>query len=118
VEVPVVEYEKLSDAKITGESSNAIQKRVLSARERQTKRFNNYSRKILTNSEMGVKELKKFIPMTENLNKVLNNAAKQLDLSARAYHRVIKLARTIADLEGTENIAENHLFEALQYRPQ
>ncbi len=56
--------------------------------------------------------------MPEKLTDILNQAAKRLDLSARAYHRVIKLARTIADLEGSENVSESHLFEALQYRPQ
>ena len=74
--------------------------------------------RVLTNSEMGVRELKNFIQLDENLKNILNQAAKRLDLSARAYHRVIKLARTIADLEGKEEIKEQHLFEALQYRPK
>jgi len=118
LEVPAVEYGKLSDAKIVGENSKTIQQRVIKAREMQKNRFDNYGRRILTNSEMGVRELKKFVPLPEKLSVLLNQAAKRLDLSARAYHRVIKLARTIADLEGAENVVENHLFEALQYRPQ
>jgi len=74
--------------------------------------------KISTNSEMGVKDLEKFAPLSDKCRNILNDSAKRLDLSARAYHRVIKLARTIADLAESENIAENHLFEALQYRPK
>jgi len=118
LDVPAVEYEKLSDSKNVGENSKMIQERVIRAREIQRKRFDDYHRRILTNSEMGVRELKKFVSLSENITNILNQAAKRLDLSARAYHRVIKLARTIADLEGTENVSENHLFEALQYRPQ
>lgn len=117
VEVPPVEHEKLSEAKISGETSQKIQERVIKAREIQRKRFKGYHRQILTNSEMGVRELKKFINLSREVIDVLNQAAKRLDLSARAYHRIIKLGRTIADLEGTENVGENHIFEALQYRP-
>ncbi len=118
LEVPQVEHEKLSDTRETGERSNEIQKRVIKARDMQRKRFGDYNKNILTNSEMGVRELKKFAPLTENVKTILNQAAKKLDLSARAYHRVIKLARTIADLDGVSDIAEKHIFEALQYRPK
>ena len=72
----------------------------------------------MTNSEMGVKELKKFAVLSEKVKNILNYAAGKLDLSARAYHRVIKLSRTIADLDGAENIEANHILEALQYRPK
>ena len=72
----------------------------------------------MTNSEMGVKELKKFALLSEKVKDILNSAAGKLDLSARAYHRVIKLSRTIADLDNAENIEENHILEALQYRPK
>ena len=67
---------------------------------------------------MSVRELKKFAMLSENVKNILNQAAQRLDLSGRAYHRVIKLSRTIADLEGTENIREGHILEALQYRPK
>ncbi len=117
LDVPAVEYEKLSDSKSAGENSKIIQERVIKAREIQNERFKDYHRQILTNSEMGVRELKKFVSLPEKLTDILNQAAKRLDLSARAYHRVIKLARTIADLEESENVSESHLFEALQYRP-
>jgi len=67
---------------------------------------------------MGVRELKKFVNISNTVRETLDQAAKQLDLSARAYHRVIKLARTIADLDENKDILEKHIFEALQYRPK
>jgi len=116
LEVPQIEHEKLSDIQDSGESSKEIQKRVVKAREIQKNRLN--GTKLLTNSEMSVRELKKFAMLSENVKNILNQAAQRLDLSGRAYHRVIKLSRTIADLEGVENIAESHILEALQYRPK
>ena len=118
LEVPQIEHEKLSDVKNVGETSKEIQKRVMVARERQKERFNSHGKKILTNSEMGVRDLKIFCLLSGQVTNILNQAAKRLDLSSRAYHRVIKLARTIADLEGTEQINESHILEALQYRPK
>ena len=114
--VPQVEIKKLSDDKITSESSAEIQKRIIKARKIQEERFRD--RPILTNAEMGVKELREFAPLPADVRNILDQAAQKMDLSARAYHRVIKLARTIADLEENENISENHIFEALQYRPK
>ena len=67
---------------------------------------------------MSPKDLVKHINLSDSVKELLNKSAKQLDLSARAYHRIIKLARTIADLEGIENISENHILEALNYRPK
>jgi magnesium chelatase family protein len=67
---------------------------------------------------MGVKELREFAPLSSQVRLTLDRAATRMDLSARAYHRIIKLARTIADLEGSETIKEPHIFEALQYRPK
>ncbi|MBU1178988.1 YifB family Mg chelatase-like AAA ATPase [Patescibacteria group bacterium] len=116
LEVPQVEIKKLSDDKITSENSEEIQKRIIQAREIQTKRFAN--KPVLVNAEMGVKELKEFAPLSPSVRQALDGAAKRLDLSARAYHRIIKLARTIADLEESDEIKEPHIFEALQYRPK
>ncbi len=118
LEVPQIEHEKLSDVKNVGETSKEIQKRVMAAREMQKERFNAHGKKILTNSEMGVRDLKNFCLLSGQVTNILNQAAKRLDLSSRAYHRVIKLARTIADLEGAEQIKEHHILEALQYRPK
>jgi magnesium chelatase family protein len=128
VTVGNVDYEKLSDGIQEGEKTNTIRDRVKRAREVQTKRFSpqggsslgvkNTPRKICTNSEMNVKELAIFAPLDDVTKKLLNQSAERLQLSARAYHRTIKLARTIADLEGSENITQSHILEALQYRPR
>lgn len=116
LEVPQIEHRKLSDADPKGESSEEIRSRVIKARDIQKKRLKGVG--IMTNSEMGVRELKKFASLSEEVKDILNQAAQRLDLSGRAYHRVIKLARTIADLEGAEEIKEPHILEAIQYRPK
>ncbi|MEI6296877.1 MAG: YifB family Mg chelatase-like AAA ATPase [bacterium] len=119
VQVPQIDHQKLADdSGFVGEGSDIIRERVRKAREIQTKRFSDMTIKIKTNSEMGVKEIKKYAPLNEKCQNLLVTSATKLDLSARAYHRVIKLSRTIADLEGKDNIEENHIFEALQYRPK
>jgi magnesium chelatase family protein len=122
VEVPQVDYEKLSlssgsTAGKMADDSKSIRAQVAKARMIQRERFGEES-KCATNAEMGVKDLEKYAPLSEACRKMLNDSAKRLDLSARAYHRVIKLARTIADLEESGIIAETHLLEALQYRPK
>lgn len=116
LEVPQVEHEKLSENTGNSEGSQEIQRRIIRAREIQKERFKNS--KLITNSEMGVREIKKFAPLSEDCKKVLNQAAERLDFSGRAYHRVIKIARTIADLAGEPDILESHLFEAIQYKPK
>jgi magnesium chelatase family protein len=118
LEVGQVDHAKLSEREESEEASATVRRRVTRARERQTERFAKNKSKLSLNSEMGVKELKQFAPLNEQSTKLLNDSARRLDLSARAYHRVIKLARTIADLAGEENIADKHLLEALQYRPK
>lgn len=118
LDVPQIKHEDLSSDNLQGENSAKIRERIIIARERQTKRFSNLENKLKTNSEMGVKNLKQFALLSDNCTKLLNDSAKRLNLSARAYHRVIKLSRTIADLSNEENINENHLLEALQYRPK
>ncbi len=116
VEVSIVEHSKLTDAREMQEGTEKIKPRVENAREIQKERYENAGLKIKTNSELSPKDLIKYISLSEKVKNVLNKSAKQLDLSARAYHRIIKLARTIADLEGTENISENHILESLNYR--
>ncbi len=118
VTVGNVDYEKLSNIEQVGENTDTIKERVNKARNIQLKRFKGSSRKIKTNSEMNVKELNIYAPLDDETKKILNQSAERLDLSARAYHRTIKLARTIADLEESENIKIPHILEALQYRPR
>lgn len=118
VTVGAVDYEKLSEDKQEGEKTEMLKEKVKNARAVQTKRFKQATRKITSNSEMNVKELNMFAPLTPELKQLLNQSAERLQLSARAYHRTIKLARTIADLEGSEHITAPHILEALQYRPR
>jgi magnesium chelatase family protein len=117
LDVPQIKHEELSSKAPAGESSEKIRSRVLSARAKQTNRFEDI-KNISTNGEMGAKELKKYAPLTDSSTKLLNDSAKRLNLSARAYHRIIKLARTIADLDNSTDIQDQHLLEALQYRPK
>ncbi len=114
IAVPAVKVEKLT-GKFSAESSKSIQKRVQAARDRQAKRFK--GTKITSNSEMSNKQLKAFCNLDEQSILLLKQAIAKLNLSARAFHRVLKISRTIADLEGTEKIKSNNVAEALQYRP-
>lgn len=117
VSVGNVDYKKLG-GEGTGEKSEKIKERVKRAREIQKERFNRLNRDISTNSEMNVKDLSNIIKLSDNVRSLLDNSAERLGLSARAYHRVIKIARTIADLENSPEIKENHILEAIQYRPK
>ncbi len=115
VEVPRVDYEKLSDKK-QAENSATIRQRVQAARERQLERFK--GTKLKCNAEMGPNEVRTYCEPDASGERLLKAATQQLHLSARAYHRVLKLARTIADLAGSDAIMANHLAEAIQYRPR
>jgi len=115
IEVPRVNYEKLSSDRL-GEPSEAIRARVQAARQRQLERF--VGTNIICNADMRVAEVRKFYKLDETGNNFVRAAMSQLNLSARAYHRILKLARTIADLAGSEQIQTPHLAEALQYRPK
>ncbi|HVB75493.1 MAG TPA: ATP-binding protein, partial [Ktedonobacteraceae bacterium] len=115
VEVPRVDYEKLSDKK-QAENSATIRKRVQAARERQLQRFK--GTKLTCNAEMGPNEVREYCQPDAPGERLLKAATQQLHLSARAYHRVLKLARTIADLAESDAIMANHLAEAIQYRPR
>lgn len=115
VNVPRVEYEKLSQDDQT-ESSSQIRERVSIAREIQATRFASYNYK--TNSEMRLKHIREFCALDEDAEKIIKAAMVRYDLSARAYHRILKLARTIADLSGKQNILSDHVSEALQFRFQ
>ena len=117
VSVGNVDYKKLSEEG-TGEKSEWIKKRVTNARRIQEERFKKSGRKIQTNSEMNVKDLSNMVKLKKEVRDLLDDSAERLALSARAYHRVIKIARTIADLENSEEINANHILEAIQYRPK
>lgn len=114
LEVPAVEVEKLSND-IKSENSAIIRERVIQARNIQLERFR-LKPGILTNSEMGSNEIKEFCAISEEGLDLLKMAISSLNLSARGYHRVLKLSRTIADLADSENIQTEHVAEALQYR--
>jgi len=115
LEVPKVKYEKLIDDS-PKETSSQVRERVMTARQIQLSRFKNKKFNILVNAEMKPQDISKFCPVDEAGKKLLQIAAEQLKLSARAFHRVLKMSRTIADLAGSEKICNNHLAEALQYR--
>jgi len=113
-----VDYEKLSGNKIS-ETSEKIRQRVQAARERQRVRFsNNGSSDIIANADMRIGEIRQFCQLQAEGQSLMRAAMSRLNLSARAYHRILKLARTIADLAGSEEIQSAHLGEALQYRPK
>ena len=116
IEVPRVEYEKLSDDRL-GEPSAALRERVEAARERQRRRFEDSSG-MLANADMGPAEVREHCAVDDAGRNLLRAAMQQLHMSARAYHRILKLARTIADLAGSDSIETAHLAEAIQYRPR
>jgi len=115
IEVPRLDFEKLSSV-APGENSIAIKSRIEQAREIQRQRFK--SANFITNSEMNSEAAKNFCQIDSSSQQILKNAVEQLHLSARAYFRILKLARTIADLEAVEQLSAKHVAEALQYRPK
>jgi len=115
VEVPHIDYEKLSDDRL-GESSERVQERVSAARRVQQERFN--GSKLVCNAEMTPAEVRAFCTTDDSAQSLLKAAMNQMHLSARAFHRILKLARTIADLEHSDIIKAQHIAEAIQYRPR
>ena len=114
IEVPRVKYQKLISEE-ANETSETIRQRIEKARKIQGDRLGKY--KILTNSEMNLKQIKKYCQLNQECQDIMRQAVTNLKLSARAYHRLLKLSRTIADLEGADEIYPYHLTVALQYRP-
>ncbi len=114
LEVPAVPFKEMSSPKDT-ESSAAIRERVCRAREIQKKRFRK-RKKIFCNSQMTNKDLKQFCLLDSPSHHLLEQAVDQFGLSARAYHRILKIGRTIADLAGSKNILTEHIAEAVQFR--
>lgn len=115
IEVPALKYDELKSAQ-PGESSEAIKNRVTKARELQLNRFKDTKRKIFCNAHMETKDIRRFCPIDEESQNLLKTAIEKFGLSARAYDKILKVARTIADLESNENIKVQHIAEAIQYR--
>ena len=114
IEVPAVKFREMSDAR-PGEASAQIRGRVIAARQLQQKRFAGKPR-VTCNARMGARELKSFCELDEATRDLLKNAMTEYHLSARAYDRILKVARTIADLAGAEKISSDHISEAIQFR--
>ena len=118
IEVPRVDCQKLSSDRM-GESSETIRGRVQAARDLQRRYFSkDGSSDIICNADMHVGEVRQFCKLDEEGESLIRAAMRQMNLSARGYHRVLKLARTIADSAGSADIQSVHLAEALQYRPK
>jgi magnesium chelatase family protein len=115
IEVPRIAFEKLT-ANRRGEPSEAVRRRVQASRSRQVERF--AGTPLYCNADMGPSEVRSFCALDETGRRLMKSAMSQLSLSARAFHRVLKIARTIADLGDSEAIEPAHLAEALQYRPR
>jgi magnesium chelatase family protein len=115
IEVPRLKFDKLSSFE-NGENSKTIKQRVQNARSIQQARFKGMP--IATNSEMSSEIVKKYCAVDDTSKQLLRNAVDQMHLSARAYFRILKIARTIADLCAEKNILSTHVAEALQYRPK
>jgi magnesium chelatase family protein len=114
LEVPSVPYKEMSSGN-SGEASIVIKERVEQAREVQKKRFAK-RKNFYCNSQMTPKDLKKFCTLDKESEKLIENGVERLGLSARSYHRILKIARTIADLDRSESLQAKHIAEAIQYR--
>ncbi len=114
IEVTPVPFEKLSEDR-AGEGSVSIRQRVSKARELQTARFKELEN-VHYNAQMNTKQIRRYCKMDEASKNLLKSAMERLNLSARAYDRILKVARTIADLEGNPDVNGNHISEAIQYR--
>jgi magnesium chelatase family protein len=114
IEVPQVKFREMSSTQ-TGETSAQIRERVIAARKLQHARFADKP-KVTCNARMGSRELKTACEMDEPTRELLKHAMTEYNLSARAYDRILKVARTIADLAGAETISSEHISEAIQFR--
>lgn len=115
VEVTPVAFSELSNAKTKGEPSSSIRERVIKAREIQTERYKEIEG-MYCNAQMSSKQLREICVINQAGELLLKRAMEKLNLSARAYDRILKVSRTVADLAGSANIKVEHLAEAIQYR--
>jgi magnesium chelatase family protein len=115
IEVPAVQYKELRSG-AAAESSALIRARVLAARDRQRQRFASGKEKIFSNAQMSTRQIRTFCELSPDAEKLLERAMLQQGLTARAHDRILKVARTIADLAGDANISVPHIAEAIQYR--
>jgi len=115
IEVPAVQYKELRGS-ASAEGSSHIRDRVLMARERQRVRFQTAGEKFYSNAQMGTRQIRAYCDLGADAERLLERAMQQQGLSARAHDRILKVARTIADLEGASGLSVSHLAEAIQYR--
>jgi magnesium chelatase family protein len=115
IEVPAVQYKELRGG-AAAEGSTEIRSRVMAARERQRTRFKKSGDKIFSNAQMSTRQVRSHCELGPDAERLLERAMQQQGLTARAHDRILKVARTVADLEGAENLAVSHLAEAIQYR--
>jgi magnesium chelatase family protein len=113
VDVPAVPYKDLAGSR-AAEPSETIRQRVIMARNTQLRRF--FDERIYSNAQMGPRHIRKFCVVSPECERIMENAVTKLGFSARGYDRILKVARTIADLEGAEDLEPKHLSEAVQYR--
>lgn len=115
IEVPAVQYKELRGG-AAAEGSTQIRDRVMAARERQRERFKKHGEKIFANAQMTTRQIRAYCELGPDAERLLERAMQQQGLTARAHDRILKVARTIADLEGAERLTVSHLAEAIQYR--
>jgi magnesium chelatase family protein len=115
IEVPAVQYKELRGG-AAAEGSAQIRARVMAARERQQARFSKAGEKIYANAQMTTRQIRRYCDLNPDAERLLERAMQQQGLTARAHDRILKVARTIADLENAEHLAVPHLAEAIQYR--
>ncbi len=118
VSVPHISYEMLHEKKGSKNESEDAKEKIKKAHEIMRRRFSTSKKKIYANSDMTTRDIEEYIHLAPDVRNILDQGAKSLSLSPRAYHKVIKLARTIADLDEQEEILQKHILEALQYRPK
>jgi magnesium chelatase family protein len=114
IEVPAVEYRDVASQRAE-ESSSAIRERIIRSRQRQQERFRDDA-KVNSNARMATRHLKQYCKLSQDSQELIRAAMSELNLSARAYDRILKVSRTIADLDGKVDISPEHVSEAIQYR--